>query len=381
MPVTETSNFFQQKRTSAEIKTELIQAYFPGWCAYWLQQTNPAPDNILYVDLLAGPVLQADNIPAGPALILNQIHQSAGTELDLNATVQTFFLDPAKAAVESLTTDLAQLPYLEQLANPPVILNEPEAQDSLIKLLNQQIHALLVTDPFGYQYAQEMLMQAAQNGQTDLLLVFNPAKIKAALHPKEEYTPLEQFFGSRWQWLKVNYQKESSARRKEQLTVEALTASLSEKRFYPVTFKINLPDKDQTSHYVVFAARAKDSYLQMKELMATYSDYQPDGVPLFAVNQKPAPPLLPGFFEYLSKYTQANLLTELSHNRSRFHYQTIKEIYQDHSPGTNYIKANYLQALEELRQQGRINLVDAKNKQVKKLSDSAIVFYKLHGGK
>ncbi|WP_158267508.1 three-Cys-motif partner protein TcmP [Adhaeribacter arboris] len=381
MSVVETNTFFKQKRTAAEIKSEIVKAYFSKWCAQILTQLAPSPETILYVDLLAGNLVNEDNSLAEAGLILEQIYRSQETEQNLNTIVKTFFYNASKAELEKLATDLAQLPFRENLENAPVILNEPDQRTYLVELLKERVPALFITNPFFTLLAQELLAPAVQSGNTDLLLVFSPNKMRGAWDSSQERNDLIVLLGEEITSLKEYAPKENSSRKKEQLVVDTLISKLQENQYYPLFFKINLPGKDQTSHYLLFAARTKQAYFLMKEIIARYSDYQEDGVPLFSVNQKPQMPLLPGFFQYLSKYTFTNLLEALSSNRREFHYRTIQEIYEDHAVGTHFILTNYLQAFSELRQQGRINLVDAKNKQVKTISENAIVFYKLHGVK
>ena len=377
MSVAAPPDFFKVKRSASEIKSEILKAYFPIWCAQCQNQTDSPANTLLYVDLLAGPAFDPDQTPAGPALVLEQIHQSRGTASDLNAAVRTFFLDPAKSVAEALPAELAQLPYVDQLTHPPVILQVPAEQDVLADLLNQPVPALVITDPFGSSYAQDLFGQVVGRRWVDGLLVFTYAKMRTAvLQAGEGKLP---WLGPRLAGLQRYFRRESSARKKEQFALQTVESRLQEHHQYTFTFKINLPNKDQTSHYLLLATNRQPAYLALKELMAFYSDWQEDGVPLFTANQPPQPPLLPGFFQYLSKYTLENLREELRTNRRQFHYRTIRDVYEEHSVGTNYVKDNYLRAFATLREQGLINLVNAQNKQVKVITDEAIVFYKLHG--
>ncbi|QMU30214.1 three-Cys-motif partner protein TcmP [Adhaeribacter radiodurans] len=380
MSVVETNTFFKQKRTAAEIKYEILKSYFTDWCAQVLQTTPPA-ELILYIDLLAGNTFTEENIITGPGLILEQIYQTKDKADDLNSVVKTFFYDATKAVLDKLSVDFEQLSFLENVEHLPVILNNPDQRVYLAGLLNKQIPALFITNPFSNLFTQELLAPAVLQTQADLFLLFSPNKLRSFWELNQETNNLSFLMGESLTVLKQYAQKESSGRKREQFTVDTLVSSLQEKKYFPLVFKINLPDKAQTSHYLLFAAKTQEAYFLMKETIARYSDFQEDGVPLFSINQKPQMPLLPGFFQYLSKYTYAGLLETLSDNRRQFHYRTIQEIYEEHAVGTNFIKANYLQAFTDLRQQGRVNLVNEQNKQVKTVSEKAIVFYKLHSSK
>lgn len=370
-------DFFKVKRSASEIKSEILEAFFPAWCALFQNQTDPPADILLYVDLIAGPAFHPDQTLAGPGRVLEQIYQSRGQALDLNAVVRTFFLDPAKSVVEALPAELAQLPYLDQLTHPPVVLREPAEQEVLAALLNQPRPALVIIDPFSYPYAQDLFGQVVGQEWVDVLLVFTYPKMRTAvLAAGKGKLP---WLGPRLAELQGYFRRESSARKKEQFALQTVESRLQEHSQYTCTFKINLPHKDQTSHYLLWATNRQPAYLALKERLAVYSDWQEDGVPLFTANQPPQPPLLPGFFQYLSKYTLENLREELRTNRRQFHYRTIRDVYEEHSVGTHYVKANYLRAFAALRDQGHLRLVDAKNKQVKAVTENAVVFYQLHG--
>jgi three-Cys-motif partner protein len=370
-------DFFKVKRSASEIKSEILEAFFPAWCALFQNQTDSPANILLYIDLIAGPAFHPDQTFAGPARVLEQVYQSRGPALDLNAAVRTFFLDPAKSVVEALPAELAQLPYFDQLTHPPVVLREPAEQEVLAALLNQPLPVLVITDPFGYPYAQALFGQVVGQKWVDVLLVFTYAKMRAAvLAAGEEKLP---WLGPRLAELQACFQRESSARKKEQSALQIVESRLQEHHQYTFTFKINLPHKDQTGHYLLLATNRQPAYLALKERLAAYSELQEDGVPLFIANQPPQPPLLPGFFQYLSRYTLENLREELRANRRQFHYRTIRDVYEEHSVGTNYIKANYLRAFAALRDQGYLNLVNEKNKQVKTVTENAVVFYQLHG--
>ncbi len=163
--------------------------------------------------------------------------------------------------------------------------------------------------------------------------------------------------------------------------MQALATVFKEAGFYPFTFNILAPGKNLASQYLVLFTQSLPVYLGIKGLMQAYSEYQEDGVPLFQVTNKPPVPLLPGFFQYLSKYTLDNLTEELARSRSQFHYKTLQAIYEEHSVGTNYIKSNYRQALEKLRADGVLYPVDAQNKKVKAFTNTSVIFYNLHRSK
>lgn len=374
MPVTKTNYFFKQKRTAAEIKSEILLPCFTAWYQFYLNQQNLKISALQYLDLLAGPGSPEDNSPAS---ILHAVAAAQETLPDLNEALQTYFYSSAKGAPEKLKADLENQPFYGELQNPPVYLPDIDQE---INYSNSSA-TLLVIDPFGSTYAQETLVKALDSSHTDLWLLFNLNKLKAATTPGKEENAFSELFANQWETLKTVLQQETNPRKREQKSMEALEKALIDRSYNCATLRINLPEKDQLNFYLVVASKTKTLYFQFREILEQYSDYQLDGVPLFRVNQKPQPVELPEFFRYLHPYCMENLVEELANSRSRFHYRTIQEIYEEHVMGTPYRKLNYLQAFENLKNKGLINLVDEKNKQVKKLDENAIVFYKLHRGK
>ena len=374
MILTQPNAFFKQKRTVFEIKSELLLPCFTAWYTHYLTKTNKPAATLHYLDLLAGAGCPED---CSPAHILQNIHQETENLPELNESIKTYFFCPAKGALDKLKVEIENLEFLPALTNPPVFLQETLPLPDF----TASGPCLLITDLFGLEYAQEIALKAIRNNNSDLWLLFTMNKFKTAIGQEKEESRLSELFGTNWTTLKTAVQQETNTRKREQISIEGLENALKDQKYYTVTLRINLPDKDQLSYYLVMASKVKDLYFQLREILETYSDFQPDGVPLFSINQKPQPAELPGFFRYLHPYCMENLVEELSKSRSRFHYQTIREIYETHALGTPYRLANYLQAFELLKNQGQINLLDEKNKQVKVINERAIVFYKLHSSK
>ena len=374
MPVTETNPFFKQKRTAAEIKSEVLLSCFKTWYSFYLTPQNLKISTLQYLDLFAGSGNPED---ISPVTVLQTISEARETLPELNEMLQTYFYSAAKGASEKLKADLENQPFYTELSNPPVYLPVPDQAVSF----PDSSATLVASDPFASGYPLEILTKALFSPQVDLWFLLNLNKLKTVLNSGNEEKEFADLFGDRWQSLKTTWQQETNARKREQQSIFALENALQDRNYQCATLRINLPEKDQLHFYLVVASKNKDLYFQWREILELYSDYQPDGVPLFQVNQKRQPIELPGFFRYLHPYCLENLMEELANSRSRFHYRTIREIYEEHALGTPYRQLNYLQAFENLKNQGQVNLVDEKNKQVKKLDENAIVFYKLHRGK
>ena len=382
MAAAEPDNFFKQKRTLGEIKDQILPQYFTAWCRNHLkEQDNHSSAEIFYYDLQAGEGITEDNQPTAPVAILEDIYQPAHPIADWRHQVKICFTDPKDAVVEKLITNLEQLPYYPELLPLPEVITQTAFQEKWAAPVAGGKPMLLFLDPANQALSRQILVQVLQHPQTDIFMVFNLNKLRAALLPDVEGDNANAFWGSRLEEVKKNMQTENNAKKREQIFLQALEDVFRENEFYTFKFNLTADGKNTASQYLFLATKSASGYLDMKEIMQAYSQYQEDGVPSFEASPKSQPPLLPGFFSYLHPYNIGNLTEELARSRSQFHYKTLQAIYEEHSIGTNYIKANYKLALEKLQALGHLYPVDAQNKKVKAISDSSVIFYNLHGAK
>ena len=365
-------NFFQTKRSLSEIKAELLPAYFRVWA-----ETIHAEEVIL-TDLNAGNGYEANGEKATALQILEEFQEAENATETGAKTMKLFLNDPARTNLEKLKLSL-EIPEEEEAKLPENIafLNEPETRETLLKLL-QKVPGLVVADPFGYALAQEIVSEAIQNSNPDLFLLFDFKKLEKTFLAETPTVFLAQLFGNQLSETKAKFQFEKSAKRREQFLVESFENGFEKLDFYPLIFKINPPEKTGNAAYLLLASKSKTTYLQAKEFLKNYSEFQEDGVPLFGVNLNYQPVAIPGFSDFLNKYSLENLTRELAQQKSQFHYQTIREIYETHSLGTHYILENYLSAFKNLRKAETVNLVDANNKKVPRTTPESVVFYRLH---
>lgn len=198
MPDTVPNVYFQEKRSFAEVKQELLGRYFETWCSLRLA-VRPADSEepLLFVDLnaAAGQDLHAQDTAA--VAVLQHLIRSTGKKPGLNRLVRFYFNDPVKAGTAGLAQKLEQLPACEALTQKPAFLYEPENRTQLEELLDGGSPALLFLDPFSYGYAQEVLQKACSTGQPDLLMLLSPDSIRKALTGRKVSQPLTDVLGER----------------------------------------------------------------------------------------------------------------------------------------------------------------------------------------
>jgi len=366
MAAIKTEDFFKKKRNTSEIKSEVFVKYFKFWCGVLLYaQKFKRIEELLYIDLFAGPgYYENSNDASTPIKILDSIYQSNGTNIDLNKAVKTFFNDEEKKLIEKLDHNISSLKYYKELINKPVLLNEPASKNLLSSLLQQKTPSLTFIDPFGYSYSMEMLLQAVREWGSDLFMLFNINRIRAAINNKSVEGLMNEIFQHELNVIKDYYNQETNPTKREEYILERFEKLFKDKGYYLFKFRINFPDKNQTSHYLYLVSKVRLAYFKIKDIMKVYSEYQPDGVPIFAVNVKSNPI----FYPDMVKYSIQNLENDLMLNINNYVNKTIEMIYEEHSINTNYIKGNYKQAIENLWNDKKIGLLDSRGKESKRIT-------------
>ena len=294
MPGISLSEFFKEKRSASEIKSEILNEYFKAWAAIILKgQSFKKIDKILYVDLFSGPGLYTNGSPSTPIKILNSIYSSKGTFVDYDKHVQTFFNDKDPKLINDLKQNISNLSYYPNLKYKPIILNDSANLSMLKKAFESNIPALTFIDPLGYGFTQKMLMFALKNWGSDLFMLFNFNRIRAAIRNKKVEQNMIEIFGDYLPKLQEYYDKESSPQKREVFIIETFQSIFENKGYMTLKFKVDFPDKDQTSHYLFFISKVKLAITRAKEIMSKYSDYQEDGIPNFGANLKIQPVLMP----------------------------------------------------------------------------------------
>jgi three-Cys-motif partner protein len=374
MSTADTNDFFIAQRSSAEIKAELLNEFFKAWCSAQLQgqryKTNPT---LAFIDLYAGDGKPEDGKPATPVRVLNSIF-GATDKYNLNKVVRTFFNDEKKAVTAKLKENLQQLPYYGDLQHKPVLLHEETSLASLAKLLGNDTPTLLYLDPFGYDFSQQLLLQSVRRWGLDLFMLFTPAKLRAAIQGATDDSLVADVFGKeRLQKISDFSERYHDAGQREDFIVDQFEDIFREKDYKTFRFKISLPKKNQTSHYLFFVSKNDAPYMKMKELMLMYSDYQEDGVPLFGANIKHQLSL----FQEQYRYSIKNLIVDLAAKKSYYHNLPIDSIYRHHNIGTNYIRGNYKEAFEALKQEGVVEAINPVSRQpMRKVAFTSIIGYK-----
>ncbi len=379
MAETVSVHFFQEKRSISQVKAELLPRLLAEWGNTCLSKKPGTPSEaLLFADLNAGQGLSEETEPYAVARVLESITLHTEQETGWKTRIHLYLHDVAnttsriKARLESEAVVAAHVPE-------PKFLADEESLQQFREQYALSLPTLLYLDPFGNELGQQLLWEGTQQQGADFLMIFNASRLGSNLLAGLDASPLGRLLGSRLSPIENLYLNEKASRKRERFFLTKLEEALQEKGYWSVIFKINFPHKDQAHQYCFFASQQKEVYFALKEMLSLYSDMQADGVPMFSVNHAEKSPVLPGFQKYLHAWGIENLADELAEKRADYHYLSVQEIFEDHSPGTPYIKSNYKAAFSRLRNQGRLSVVDAQNKRMQTIEDHSIIFYKLHG--
>ncbi|MFD2247465.1 three-Cys-motif partner protein TcmP [Pontibacter ruber] len=374
MSTVDTNDFFKEQRSTSEIKSELLNEYFKAWSSTTLQGQRYISNPVLaFIDLYAGEGKAEDGKPATPVKILNSIF-GATDKFNLNKIVRTFFNDEKKAVAAKLKQNLESLPYYENLVHKPVMLHEEANFSLLARLLGNDTPTLLYLDPFGYAFSQQLLLQSIRRWGLDVFMLFTPAKLREAVVSATEGDVVTDIFGAeRLTKIKEFFERYQNAQQREDFMVDSFEDIFREREYKTFRFKISLPKKNQTSHYLFFVSKTDTAYMKMKELLLMYSDYQEDGVPLFGANIKHQLSL----FQEQYRYSIKNLIADLASKPNYYHNLSLDSIYRHHNIGTNYIRGNYIEAFEHLKKEGVVEAINPVSRQpMRKVSFNSIIAYR-----
>ncbi|TXK47928.1 hypothetical protein FVR03_08655 [Pontibacter qinzhouensis] len=343
--------FFRVQRSISEIKTEMLSQFFQVW---YRLQTQPGA--LLYADLLAGQAGAEEE-----TLLQHELSYLPQALLkDPQKPLLVFCGAPAKPdrkAKQQQESQAAEVP----ITQAPLLLQQPENQLLLTEQLAQLRQALVVADPFATPFGQELLLQCTQLQHPDLLLLLDPKKLRATVSGKKTTEATEQLFGESLNSIRSFCKRERNAQNQEAFIVAGLEKMLQTKGFQTLHFRADAPAKDQTTCYLLFATASLPVYRAFKEKLLPYSEIQADRVPVFGANLKQLQQL--ALFPEQLRYSVQKLAEDLVGKASQYNYKSIEKIAEDHHPGTHYIKDNYRQAFELLRDQGLIEMLNPKTLQ------------------
>lgn len=351
-----TTNFFEERGDQSAIKAEIVQKYFTAWANIVLPATQQyGGGKIAYIDLYAGPGRYKDGAASTPLLVL----QKALENPKISAALVALFNDMDQNNTQTLQAEINALPGIERLKHPPTVncnSVDKDAEEYFAK--TKLIPSFTFLDPFGYKGLSLRLVNGViKDWGCDCVFFFNYNRISLGIsNPLVEEHMAALFGSTRAAELKARVEGVKPALR-EQMILEELSKALTEMggRFVlPFRFR---NDKGRLTHHLVFVSKSFKGYEVMKDIMASASSASDQGVALFTYS--PADESMPLLFELTRPLDDLEYMLKKEYAGKT---ASMREIYEEHSVGRQYLSKHYKAVLTKMEEAGAVKVKDPEGK-------------------
>lgn len=348
-----TQTFFEEQRDQSLVKAAIVAKYFDAWSRVMIANAKKGIGitRLNYIDLFAGPGRYKDGSKSTPLMVLER----AIAEPELASRLVAMFNDKDAENVASLQRSISELKGIERLRYRPQILQSEVGVDAKAMFLKSAGHPTFsFIDPFGYVgLSRGMIQSVIREWGCDCVFFFNYARINAGINNDAVRCHMDALFGrDRIERMRLHLERASPAER-EAFILEELAQALNEMGAkYMLPFRFRKPDGSRTSHALVFITKNVLGYSIMKDIMASESSTEDQGVPSFEYS--PADARCPTLFSF-NRPLEAlggDLLEKFAGRTL-----SMKDVFNLHNVGTPFVEKNYKRALSNLEDQGLITAI------------------------
>lgn len=344
------NSFYDEPTESSQVKARIVEKYFWAWANVILGR-NYKTKLIGYVDFFSGPGRYETGTKSTPLFVLEKAIENEKLRDRLVSVFNDANSDYAKNLEESisLTQDIDTLKYYPIVTN--LKLGEEEDVSAQIFDHVKGIPTLFFVDPWGYKgLTLNLIISALQNWGCDCIFFFNYSRIIMGINNPYVEKHMVSLFGKERVDDLRNLPTTLNSTEKELYVLETISQALKENAGqYVLPFRFKSDSSRRSSHHIIFVSKHIRGYHIMKEIMAKESTESDQGVPSFEYN--PASRLQPLLFELTRPLDDlSEMLLEIFAGRT----MTMKQIFDRHNVGTNYILRNYRDILIKLEAEGKI---------------------------
>lgn len=354
-----TDKFFDESKEQSKVKATIVSKYFWAWAKAIIPTAKNHGGKIAYIDLFAGPGRYRDGSQSTPVLVL----EKAISEPDMCRMLVTVFNDGDKDNTESLESAFREIPNIDKLQHKPMIMTNIVGEP-IAKVFEgtKLIPTLFFVDPWGYKGLSLRLINAVlKDFGCDCIIFFNYNRINMGLSNELVDEHMDALFGKeRADKLRARLDMMKPYER-ELAIVEEISDALKEMGGkYVLPFRFRDERGNRTSHYLIFVSKDFLGYKMMKDIMATHSSANVQGVP--SLEFIPADKNFPTLFNYSRPLED---LEEMLLNDYSGRTLTMEEIFVSHSIGKPYVEKNYKDVLRNMEVTGKIITDPPANKRRK----------------
>jgi three-Cys-motif partner protein len=359
------NHFFDEQEDQSRIKAIIVEKYFKAWANVILAQRHVS--RIAYIDLFAGPGRYKSGAISTPLLILTTAINDPILGPKLRKSLVTIFNDKDARNVNTLRTAIEKLPGIETLGFYPAFYNEEVGENFTQWFASQpMIPSFFFVDPWGYKGLSLRLVNAVlKDWGSDCVFFFNYNRISMGLNNDAVFEHMTALFGNeRASILRQSLDKIGNPSERESQILENLVESLREMGgHFALPFRFRNERGTRTSHYLIFVSKSFRGYEIMKDIMATMSSSNEQGVASFEYS--PATENQPYLFELNRPLDE---LAPLLLRTFAGQHLTLPQIYEslEQRRVTPFVEKHYRQALIQLMESGKISVTRPSGKALRK---------------
>ncbi len=272
-------DFFKVQTASSLIKAKIVAEYFPQYARILLKKPQ---EEIIYLDLFAGPGVYEDGSLSTPILLSQHIANDA----NLSQKVQLLFNDNtySKELIENFNERFPNGTF----AHKPRFSNKTVGKDKGIQdylsrepLKKNPKPTLLFFDPFGYKDIDTATLSTfLENWGNEIFLFFNIKRIHAAIENDKFDELMRAVFPKSFDTLKHDRRYKSTVYDRLNLIISNVANEFKAHcpgTLFHCAFKFQEEDSKGTSHFIIHFTKHKKGFELVKQI---YYDFDNIGASL-----------------------------------------------------------------------------------------------------
>ena len=372
-------DFFKKQTSSSLIKAKIVAEYFPQYARILLKKPQ---DNIIYLDLFAGPGVYEDGSLSTPILL----SQHVANDPILNGKVQLLFNDNtySKVLEENFNNFFPDGTFIHK----PRFSNKTVGKDKDIQnylsrepLKKNPKPTLLFFDPFGYKDIDTAtLANFLSSWGNELFLFFNIKRVRAAIENDKFDELMRAIFPNLFDEMKNDKRYNSTVYERMNLIVNNVAKEFKSHcsdNLFSCAFKFQEEDNSGTSHFIIHFTKHKKGFELVKQI---YYDFDNIGASLESNGVYMFDAKMMGSLRENDVFSESNIHHLSNRIEETFKGKTLtaRALFDQHHFDKNYCASHYAKTLRRMVENNKIKATftdDVAHKVTVLLTDSCILTF------